>query len=204
MFVFLGCEEVIKIDTTPPPPPQGIITISLDNAVEIQWLPSQAEDVKGYHVWVSDQYDGEYELIASITASNLVDYGATNGITYYYAVSAYDFDDNESALSKDVVYDTPRPEGYGVVLYDYQTSPLSSGYDYSRFTVLSYDNQATDFYFENSGGRYYLDVWKGTFIQDMGYTTSLDEISSSPTRGWAPSGICRSHRWAHLYYPDNR
>jgi hypothetical protein len=186
-FIILGCENELDIDTTPPPPPQGIRTISLDNAVELQWLASQAEDVKGYKVWVSDRYDGRYSLIASVTTTNLVDDGAANGLTYYYAVSAYDFTGNESALSNDVVYDTPRPEGYGVHLSDYKTSSESSGYDFSEFTILSYDHVKTDLFFENSNAHLYLDVWDDSDIQDMGYTSSLDEISSSPLKGWAPS-----------------
>jgi hypothetical protein len=186
-FIILGCDKELDIDTTPPPPPQGIRTISLDNAVELQWLASQAEDVKGYKVWVSDQYDGRYTLIASVSATQLVDYGAVNGVTYYYAVSAYDFNDNESALSKEVVYDTPRPEGYGVALFDYQISPHVAGYDFSQYTILGYDDKNTDFFFENSNGRFFIIVWNDSEIQDMGYTESLDEISASPVQGWAPS-----------------
>jgi hypothetical protein len=126
-------------------------------------------------------------MIASISATHLVDYGAVNGVTYYYAVSAYDFNDNESALSKEVVYDTPRPEGYGVALSNYQTSPNVAGYDFSQYTILSYDDKNTDFFFENSNGHFYLDVWDESDIQDMGYTSSLDDISSAPMQGWAPS-----------------
>jgi hypothetical protein len=90
-------------------------------------------------------------------------------------------------LSKEVVYDTPRPEGYGVVLSDYQTSSNVAGYDFSQYTILGYDDKNTDFFFENSKGRFYLDVWDDSDIQDMGYTSSLDDISSAPTQGWAPS-----------------
>jgi len=186
-IIFWGCDKELNVDTTPPPPPQGIRTISLDNAVELQWLGSQAEDVKGYNVWISDQYDGRYTFIGSVSTTNFIDYSAVNGVTYYYAVSAYDFDDNESVLSKDIVYDTPRPEGYGVVLSDYHSIPGSSGYDFSQYTVLSFDDKSTDFFYDHSSGSFYLDVWDDTDIQDMGYTTSLDEITSSPTEGWAPS-----------------
>jgi hypothetical protein len=184
--MLLGCEES-RIDTTPPPPPQGIRSISLDNAVEIQWLPSQAEDVNGYNVWVSDQYAGQYQLIASTSGVKVIDYGAKNGTTYYYAVSAYDFDDNESALSKDVVYDTPRPEGVGVVLMDTSTARNISGYGFAQYSVLNCYDHNTDIFLVYAHGRLYLKVWSDTDLQDMGFTSTLDEISASPTEGWAPS-----------------
>jgi hypothetical protein len=186
-IILFGCEKELVIDTTPPPPPQGIQTISLDNAVELQWMASQAEDVQGYHVWVSDSYNGRYASIAAVSGTSFIDGGALNGVTYYYAVSAYDFDDNESELSKDVVYDTPRPEGYGVVLSNDQISPNYAGYDFSQYDILRYDNVNADFFFENLSGRSSLYVWDDSDIQDMGYSNSLDEISSSPTQGWAPS-----------------
>jgi len=184
-MLFVGCEN--QIDSTPPPAPQGIRTISLDHAVEIRWLPSQAEDVKGYNVWVSDQYNGHYQLISSTSATSLVDHGAANGTTYYYAVSAYDYDENESELSKEVVYDTPRPEGFGVVLSDTSTSRNISGYGFARYNVLNCYDINTDIFFVNVRGRLVLQVWSDTDIEDMGFTSSLDDISESPTEGWAPS-----------------
>jgi hypothetical protein len=183
---FIGCTKEHDIDTTPPPPPQGIKTISLDNAVEIRWFPSQADDLKGYKVWVNNTYEGRYQLIASVSTTYLADYGASNGKTYYYAVSAYDFNENESDLSKDVAYDTPRPEGYGVIITDTLSFRTSSGYGFAQYSVLDCYDLYTDVYFVNSG-RPCLHVWVDTDIQDMGFTSSLDDISSSPTQGWTPS-----------------
>jgi hypothetical protein len=185
--LFMSCKKEQEIDTTPPPPPQGIRTISLDNAIEVRWLASQASDVDGYNIWVSSSYDGKYQLIATTASTSFVDYGAVNGTTYYYALSAYDFDDNESALSKDVVYDTPRPEGYGVVVFDTTTSINYSGYGFAKYKVLNCHDIYTDFFVVRLNGYIYLDVFSDTDIQDMGYTSSLDEISASPIDGWAPS-----------------
>ena len=47
----------------------------------------------------------------STDASRYVDDDVRNGSTYFYAVSAYDYDGNESELSPEQVYDTPRPSG---------------------------------------------------------------------------------------------
>jgi hypothetical protein len=189
-LIFLGCGN--EIDNTPPKPPQGITTISLNNSVEIHWLPSQADDVKGYNVWVSDRYDGGYQLIGYTPETYFVHYNANNGDTYYYAVSALDFSNNESGLSVDEVHDTPRPEGYGVTLHDTATSIATSGYSFYFNAILSCYDIYTDFFFVNEGVGCYLEVWSNADIQDMGYTSSLDEISSSPTEGWAPSGTAEA------------
>lgn len=187
MVLFVGCREDSVFDTTPPSPPQGIQALALDNAVELSWLPNSEPDVAGYKVWVSDSYDGRYHVVGSIDGRKFVDYGASNGIRSYYGVTAYDFDGNESELSTDVVYATPRPEGYGVKIYDYQSSPGVAGYDFSTYSVGNYNDDYTDFFFESSDGRFYLDVWNDTDLQDMGYTRSLYEIAVAPSSGWSPS-----------------
>jgi hypothetical protein len=161
--------------------------VSLDNNVEISWLSNTEPDVAGYKVWISGSYSGQYQFIGKTTQTVFNDRDAKNGVTYYYALSAYDFDGNESDLSADVVYDTPRPEGFGARLANYRVTPSTAGYDFSVYSAKRYDDELTDFFFESTNGRYYLDVWNDTDIQDMGYTKNLDEISASPTQGWSPS-----------------
>lgn len=194
----LSACEVYVIDTTPPSIPTAIFTISLDNAVQLDWASNTEEDLAGYHVWVSNRYDGSYTRIGSTKYPQFVDYGAENGVTYYYGVTAYDFDGNESEISRDVVYDTPRPEGYNVELYDYVWFPEASGYDFSTYSVGIYDDNFTDVFFENAGGVFYLNVWSDTDIQDMGFTATLDDISVAPTNGWSPSGSAEAIK-GHTY-----
>ncbi len=195
-FVLTSCirrEEVLAPDTIPPGPVRGITTISLDNAVQLDWLPNSEPDIAGYRVWVSDAYNGVYTEIGVVTVgTQFVDNGAINGVKYYYAVSAYDFEGNEGDLSKEVIYDTPRPEGYNVQAYDVVLFPQLSGYDFSTYSVGPYDDQFTDVYVEFANMLPYLRVWSDTDIQDMGYTYDLDEISSAPADGWAPSRICEA------------
>ena len=182
-----GCHEPFIIDTTPPNPPQGVIATALDNAAELHWLRNPEPDLAGYRIWVSDRYDGEYEIIGSTTDIRFVDRGARNGERAYYAISAYDFDDNESDLSRDVVYATPRPEGFGTKLSNYRTAPLSAGFDFSTFSIGNYNDDFTDVFFEASNGRNSLNVWEDSDIQDMGYTSSLYDIAVAPAGGWSPS-----------------
>lgn len=186
-FFMIGCDDMNEVDTVPPAAPRGIVTISLDNAVEIQWLRNTESDVAGYKIWFSDRYDGRYEVLGTTDQTSFVDYGAVNGNTVYYALSAYDFDRNESELSTDVVYDTPRPEGLGVAMYEYRADPSRSGYDFSTYSIGYYNDDFTDFFYEYNAGRSSLVVWDDTDIQDMGYTSSLDEISVAPSNGWSPT-----------------
>lgn len=186
-LLFAGCDDMNDIDTVPPAAPRGIVTISLDNAVEIQWLRNTEPDVAGYKIWYSDRYDGRYEVLGTTDQTTFVDYGAVNGNTVYYALSAYDFDRNESELSTDVVYDTPRPEGLGVVMYEYRADASRSGYDFSTYSIGYYNDDFTDFFYEYNAGRTSLIVWDDSDIQDMGYTSSLDEISVAPVNGWSPT-----------------
>jgi len=185
MFI-AGC-DVSVVDLTPPAVPTGLTSISLDNAVQLDWAANTEPDLAGYHVWVSDRYDGRYTMIGTTNQPTFTDYGALNGVTYFYGVTAFDLDGNESKMSYDVLHDTPRPEGYGVKLFDYRVFPNSAGYEFGTSSIGRYDDQYTDFFFENYNGTYYLNVWNDTDIQDMGYTQTLDDISVAPTAGWAPS-----------------
>jgi hypothetical protein len=180
--------DPVDYDVYAPFSPVGIRTISLDNAVELRWIENQESDVMGYNVYVSSTYDGRYSLIGTSRTASYVDRGARNGTTYYYAVTAYDYSNNESELSKDVAYDTPRPEGRGVVLTDRVVEPTRGGYDFSSYAIIHYDTNETDLYFEtSSGGVPYFVVWKDSDIQDLGYTKNIDEISVAPADGWNPT-----------------
>lgn len=188
-----GCHERINdVDITPPSAPQGLTSLTGDNAIELYWYASPEPDVAGYHVYVALSSGGRYQLIGTTTHLHFVDLDAINGTTYYYTVTAYDFTGNESRIAADVIYDTPRPEGHDVILDDYRTSPNLAGYDFSTYTVGPYNDQYTDFYFENSNGTYYLDVPTDTDIEDMGYTNSLYDIAYAPAGGWSPTGDARA------------
>jgi len=111
-----------------------------------------------------------------------------NGVTYYYAVSAFDSDGRESELSPEVVDDTPRPEGKNVKLEDYILEPDISGFDFSHPErgAQPFDLRGVDIYFgidtEVSVPYIYSD--NDTRMQDLGYTDSIDDVDVSPTKGF--------------------
>lgn len=180
--------HITSFDVAPPAAPREVRTFAGDNLVRISWVENTERDLAGYNVYVVSHRRENFRLIGSTRGVNLIDRGVVNGRTYYYAVSAYDFDGNESDLSVDPVGVTPRPEGRNVTLFNYRSIPSRAGYDFSAYSVVPYDDKYTDIYFDYFNGVPYMRVWDDTDIQDMGYTASLDEIRVAPEKGWSPTG----------------
>jgi hypothetical protein len=174
-------------DSTPPAPPTGIQVINGDNRVDLSWLNNHESDLAGYNIYYSTSYDGKYYLLGSSTNNSYIDDGASNGILNYYAVTAYDESGNESELSKDVAYATPRPEGFNKAIFDYRQFPKTAGYSFSTYSVVSFDSSLTDFFFENYNGKYYLDVYTDSDILDAGPTNDIYDVAFAPTSGWSPT-----------------
>ncbi|MCZ6676949.1 MAG: hypothetical protein O7E52_06840 [Candidatus Poribacteria bacterium] len=196
----LGCDSdddlVLEPDTEPPAVPRGIRSITGDGQVAIEWFPNGEGDLAGYQIWRDDDNDKVFDLLEEVSAgdSRYVDRDVRNGITYYYAVSAFDLDNNESDLSPEVS-DTPRPAGNNVTLNNFSLSPERSGFDFSRPErgAIAWDLPTTDVYFglgtatsdnfvvENVS---YLYSDNSTEMQDMGYHDRFDEIDVSPDLGF--------------------
>ncbi|MDR3609875.1 MAG: hypothetical protein P4L27_04895 [Ignavibacteriaceae bacterium] len=176
-----------NFDNTPPAPPSGIQVINGDNRVDLSWTRNRENDLAGYNIYYSASYDGKYYLLGSSSSNSYIDNGATNGVLNYYAVTAYDQSGNESDLSKDVVYATPRPEGFNQSVFDYLKFPGSAGYSFSNYSVVAYNDSLTDFFFENYNGKYYLDVYTDTDILDAGPTSDIYDIPFAPASGWSPT-----------------
>ena len=184
-LLLTGCDGLNDYhDDMPPLPPRNVSTVTGDNRVDVFWDHNNESDLAGYNVYYAYSYDGKYTLIGSTHNNSFIDDGAKNGITYYYGVTAYDFNGNESELSRDEVYDTPRPEGFDQIIFDYLRFPDNSGYDFSQFDAVPYSDG--DFFFENFNGSFYLNVWDDSDIQDMGATSNIYDISYAPSGGWVP------------------
>jgi hypothetical protein len=193
-LVLQGCtvdnDDVIVIDDTPPAAPRGVYTVTGDEQVLIEWYPNQEADLKGYIVYRSLREREGYTEIAEVGSevASYVDDDVENGITYYYAVSAFDFDDNESNLSPEIADDTPRPSGRNVKLEDYILEPDRSGFDFSHPErgAQAYDRSGVDIYFgvDTQVMVPYIFSDNETDMQDLGYTDSMDDVDVSPTRGF--------------------
>lgn len=189
-----GCndEDPVVVDA-PPFPPDGVFSITGDGVVSIFWNPNQERDLDGYIVYRSVANPGPYYrldgAVLSASTTSYDDFDVVNGETWFYAVTAFDASGNESELSLDTVFDTPRPEGFGLVLVELGQDPSRAGYDFSS---LSNSSQAaslgtTDIYFESTGGVHYVVAADPLVdIQDYG-VIDLVAVDWAPETGWAPS-----------------
>ena len=186
----MGCERLCD-DGVPPGVPTGVVSVTGDGYVRLSWHPNSERDLVGYRIYRHLEPGGWYEHIASTRYASFTDRDVVNGVTYYYAVSAYDEDGNESGLSEETIFDTPRPEGRGLVLRDYLTSPGEAGYNFSAYEVVAYDDPAADIYYEYDWDWdiAYLNIGHlNTDIQDFGYVDDLDDVNYAPEAGWSSLG----------------
>lgn len=201
ILFLIACDQrsttyVVRDDTTPPPVPTGVTTTTGDGLVWVEWDPIiGVPDLDGFRVWRSnDNY--EFYLIATVGPSTTLyeDNEVTNGYTYYYGLSSFDTAGNESdaSFNYETAFDTPRPEGFDEVLYDFNDPANSdySGFDFSREQHVLYDASTCDIFleFDQSLPTPTFFLWlgyNGHYIQDMGYTSDFDEITYAPDGGWS-------------------
>ncbi|MCP4710979.1 MAG: hypothetical protein GY869_20335, partial [Planctomycetes bacterium] len=149
VILLAGCtveETVVRPaeDYQAPATPRGVTSITGDEYVEILWYESDEPDLAGYRVYRSLTLSGTYQLRAAVQTGYFFDNQVNNGTTYFYAVSSYDYDGNESELSPEDVFDTPRPAGNDLVLYDPEYQADLAGYDFSADRRVGYDSPNAD------------------------------------------------------------
>jgi hypothetical protein len=193
-----GCSDdedpVVVIDNGPPSAPDGVYSITGDGQVEICWNPNPEPDITAYEIYWNTAPTGTFTFVVRVDANTTcyVDTDVNNGSTYFYAVLAVDADGLESGLSLENVFDTPRPEGTDLVLFD-NLGPNGSlsGYDFSSLSGVAqaWNDPTTDVYFGAPNGvpTLFADQGAGVDVQDYGYIDLL-YVDWAPSGGWAPSG----------------
>jgi hypothetical protein len=196
---FSGCEGpggcCFGIDDRPPGVPLGFSSRTGDGQVELLWYGSGDRDLRGYHLFRNDEPRGYFRRIATLGphAYSYVDRDVHNGQTYWYALSAFDDAGNESDLTSEDVFDTPRPEGFSVRLANAAAAPETAGYDFSRREVVDARALDADVYYWQSPdeGAWMVATERSddqvTDIQDAGYMP-LDDVGWAPVSGWSPTG----------------
>lgn len=220
-----GCDDeddggVVVIDDAAPAIPAGVRSITGDRTIYLRWIPNREADLAGYRIWRNLDGSDDFLFLDEIGPSewrfpgptnsegdDFIEFpdGAetgsalTNGVDYYYAVTAFDHRGNESRLSLEIVVDTPRPEQVSepLELFDFTVSPQwaqYAGYDFSSLTsqAQAWNAATTDIFFgtQTIAGAlvpfFFADLDR-VQIQDYG-NVGFDEASLAPTTGWSLAG----------------
>jgi len=103
--VAYSATPVIIQDNTPPDVPTNLSVSSIGSNATINWLPSTASDVVGYHIYYREPDNG-VTFVADIPngqQSSYIQQGLYLNGNWEVAISAYDINDNESTRSATTV-----------------------------------------------------------------------------------------------------
>jgi len=198
LLSFQAChkhDDIFDIDHTPPNPPTGLTVLNGDQRVDLAWNYNRENDVDGYNVYVASSLYGQYEKIGTTSKNYFIDEGVKNGKTYFYAVTAFDYDGNESDLSgtNGYIRATPRPEGFDKIIMDYRQFPSNAGFSFYDEKVMAYNNTYTDVYLDIDQGVPYLCVYEKASIKDMGQTRDIYDVAEPPTSGWSSTDDAKAY-----------
>ncbi len=218
--VLIGCDDddCVNCPVDPgPAAPQGVFSITGNEAVYLYWNGPYEGDIVEYLVYRSLEPLDNYREIGRRDADpnpnlDLIIYEyiddspqLQNGVTYWYAVASVDRGGRVSELSAENVFDTPRPEGM-VALRDVAVNPSQSGFHLA--TQSRVDTALADIYVDRFDGVFYLNAANlRTDLQDMGHTQTFDDIGWAPGMGWSQNGwseIATGHTYViRTGWPDN-
>lgn len=97
-----GCQEndrIVHADYNAPSSPIGLSLTVSGSSVILYWDRNTETDIEGYNVYYSSTYSGVYKLIGSTQGTSYTITNVPAGATYYFAVSAFDYNNNESRKS---------------------------------------------------------------------------------------------------------
>ncbi len=182
-------------DSRAPSEPVGLWSLTGDREIRIMWIANPESDLDGYRIYRSTEPTGYFPRVATTDrrATSFTDRDVHNGVTYYYAIAAFDEAGNESELTSRTIHDTPRPEGGGLSLDNARLDPVRAGYDFSADRVVSGEAMEADIYYWHSSeeGAWMVATERDdddyTDIQDAGYL-ALEDVDWAPEEGWAPAG----------------
>ena len=187
-----GCAEEVCVvpDCERPLPPVDVYSVTGDQEVILYWTPTGQEDIERFVVYRSRAAYGTYVEIGHTRHDSFSDGDVRNGRTYYYAVTAVNECGEESDLSREIVHDTPRPEGFGERIYDAASENWRrSGWQFAAFRAVPWDHEDADVYFVtgDDGTPFLVAADMDTDVQDAGFV-GFDDVDWAPDGGWSPTG----------------
>ncbi len=110
------------LDILIPQPPTNLSALADDGYVFLDWDDSPEDDIAGYNVYRSTTPAAGYTKVNSslVLSSDYFDSTVTNGITYYYVVTAVDRANNESVFSNEVSA-MPSPPTTSITIQENET-----------------------------------------------------------------------------------
>jgi hypothetical protein len=210
------------VDTSPPIP-TGVFSVTGDEMVTLYWSPIWNDNIVEYVIYASETYEGPYYEIGSVAWDENFDdvlgihwfnvAGLINGQTLFYAVTSVNADGFESDLSYEEIFDTPRPEGFDLELFDILAAPDLSGYDFSvmdpisgRLSPFPASMTSADIYVSFEENVPYVQVARpahvliqdyGSFLDGNGFVR-LDWVDWAPSGGYSETGraeLIRGHAY---------
>ena len=175
-----SCEVTLVVDLPTPGIPTGLIAKNYDPEVRLEWTDPNNPYVEGFAVYRNTSPGGTYTWIGDTGAVYYIDNDVTNGVTYYYTVTAFNDDDEESDPAP-YVYTTPRPEGLSTKLYDIFEDASSAGFDFFAGEVVHYTEGDMHVLFDGVGNPWiypHEGVWIADFDGDTHW--SIDDAQEAP------------------------
>ena len=101
----------LALDAAPPASPSGLTAAKEAGGVHLSWTPNGEPDLAGYHVYRATSAGGTFTRLdgSLLVAADFVDTSAPDSASLWYAVSAVDASNNESAHSAALVYTAHAP-----------------------------------------------------------------------------------------------
>ncbi len=206
-----GCSKddcIDCVDKDPPATPTGVHSVTGDGLVTVYWNDVDEADIAGYRVYWNQDGGSTYDFLAELQQNQnfdpttglhyYIDTDVVNGSTYYYAVTSFDHNGNQSNLSYELVYDTPRPAGTNVELFDPAVAAPLSGFDFSALGSgrVSGTASTADIAISWQAGTPFVVSARpaivslqdyGTVMDDAG-NINLDWVSFAPLGGYSLTG----------------
>lgn len=185
-------------DQTIPEPPINFEIQPGDTEVRLTWFRNEEPDVVGYNIYRSLSSGSGYSKIVSLTTDlEYLDTGRTNGVTYYYVITAEDEAGNESAYSVELEA-TPVSggAGSGVAYLYYRIIGLSDNTDSTARSVWreieGYESN------DNTGTNVFNDSFSEAISSSAPNEDHLAFDGSTSTYWDSFNAASGNHRWIGL------
>lgn len=156
--------------TTLPQPPTGLSAQTGNGEVDLSWTASLG--AAAYNVSRSTTNGGPYVTVASVSGTSFIDASVTNGVTYYYVVTATA--GNAISANSGQVSATPEP-ALPVALYSFEGNVLDSsgnennGANSGAVFVAGKIGEAASF----NGSSAYVTIPKSIGVAGSGFTIAF-------------------------------